>query len=204
MQAVGSASSDIPVTSAPSKWPGAESLIVLLSREHALESSSSKLPTLRLILVESFFAITLSLFCYAFTMYDSRWLFRLCAHPLNAGFFAEVFGGGGERRLRTAVPVRPPPPKLNPEKEQEIQQPNQQFTQNDSGAIRAKLHAKVFGADSALKYVGALASQRSKSDTLSSITSVGSSEQVLQCWVPPKKHIVQYFAEQVYWFIWCF
>lgn len=50
----------------------------------------------------------MSLFLYALTIYDARWLFRLCAHQLNEENFGKVFGGGGKKKLRSIVPSRPP------------------------------------------------------------------------------------------------
>lgn len=48
-----------------------------------------------------------SLFSYALTVYDSRWLYRLAARDFTAKEFATVFGGGGEKRQKV-LPVRPP------------------------------------------------------------------------------------------------
>lgn len=50
----------------------------------------------------------MSLFSYAFTAYDSRWLYRLAAHVIDAKQFANAFGGGGEKKLKTVPPARPP------------------------------------------------------------------------------------------------
>lgn len=87
----------------PNKWPGVEGLVALLARE-----KDEDVPNLRLLLSECFIAVTLSLFCYSLTIYDSRWLYRLVAHPLNEQTFSILFGGGSERRLRSSVPIRPP------------------------------------------------------------------------------------------------
>lgn len=98
------------VISSPSQWPGVTSLVALLSRERLRGGTEASGPNLRLLLVEFFVAVTMSLFCYAFALYDCRWLFRICAHATDGQMFAKMFGGGGERRLRstTAVPARPP------------------------------------------------------------------------------------------------
>lgn len=72
-----------------------------------MREKDDDVPNLRLLLVEFFVAITMSLFCYAFTIYDSRWLYRLCAHNLDADMFGQLFGGGGEKKLRSVVPCRP-------------------------------------------------------------------------------------------------
>lgn len=98
---------EIFVKSSPSKWPGVESLTALLAREKDDDS-----PNLRLLLAEFFVAVTMSLFCYAFTIYDSKWLYRLCAHEINEEAYATIFGGGGEKKLRSSVPVRPPRKKI--------------------------------------------------------------------------------------------
>lgn len=65
-----------------------------LSRER-----DEDVPNLLLLLAESWVAVYLSMFAYALTAYDSRWLYRLVAHPINANMFATVFGGGGEKRV---------------------------------------------------------------------------------------------------------
>lgn len=122
---------DIQVTTLPSKWPGVDNLVALLTREKDEET-----PQLRLLLAETLFAVSafrtttvvfpfffsiprsfielnqlfqvaMSLFSYAFTAYDSRWLYRLAAHAFDAKQFANVFGGGGEKKFKT-VPPRPP------------------------------------------------------------------------------------------------
>lgn len=93
------------IKSQPQHWPGVDSLIKLLNRESLLSDSP---PNLRLLLVEFFSTIFLSTFLYAFTFYDSRLLYRLAVHSISSQMFGEVFGGGGEHRLKSAVPVRPP------------------------------------------------------------------------------------------------
>lgn len=78
-------------------------MISLLSRE-----KDDDTPNLSLLLLECFVAITMSLFSYALTIYDSQWLFRLCAHQLSEESFGIMFGGGGRKKLRSIVPTRPP------------------------------------------------------------------------------------------------
>lgn len=63
---------------------------------------------------------------------------------------------------------------------------------DDSAAIRAKLHQKVFGTEHAPPNV-----QRTSPQALSSPAS----EQIISCWVPPRMHIVQFFAGQVIGFL---
>lgn len=48
-----------------------------------------------------------SLFAYALTAYDARWLFRLSARNIDSNEFAVLFGGGGEKKQKVA-PARPP------------------------------------------------------------------------------------------------
>ncbi len=91
---------------------GVQNLVAVLSR-----SFNEDLPSLRLLLVDIFSGIYLALFTYCFTSYDSRWLFRLVAHPVTPDMFASVFGGGAEKKLGTVKeeaphqpPQRPPPP----------------------------------------------------------------------------------------------
>lgn len=112
------------VSSAPHKWPGkaqrlvfwqtffgletkidpfdvfsgAENLLAYLSRER-----DEDVPNLLLLLAESWVAVYLALFTYAFSSYDSRWLYRLVAHPVNAALFSCVFGGGAEKKMSHGV-----------------------------------------------------------------------------------------------------
>uniref|UniRef100_A0A914I5X4 USP domain-containing protein n=1 Tax=Globodera rostochiensis TaxID=31243 RepID=A0A914I5X4_GLORO len=175
---------EVPVTSLPSHWPGVSNLVALLSRERIRHEKTS--PNLRLLLVEFFVAIALSIFCHAFAFYDSHWLFRLCAHPMDVAMFSLLFGGGGERRLRSAVPARPPPPMRASNVIQQEHQPTPKSTDQDEAAIRAKLHAKVFRIEAPSSKANVPSSGRQQH-----------SEQIIQCWVPPRKHIVQYLAEKV-------
>ena len=99
------ATDELDVRSQPQHWPGVDSLIKLLNRESLLDNTP---PNLRLLLVEFFSTIFLSTFLYAFTFYDSRLLYRLAAHPIGNQMFGEIFGGGGEHKLKSAIPVRPP------------------------------------------------------------------------------------------------
>uniref|UniRef100_A0AC34PUG3 RAVE complex protein Rav1 C-terminal domain-containing protein n=1 Tax=Panagrolaimus sp. JU765 TaxID=591449 RepID=A0AC34PUG3_9BILA len=150
---------DLQVVSQPCRWPGVQSFILLLECE-----KDEDVPNLQLLLAECFIAVTMSLFCYSFSLFDSRWLFRLMAHEINAKSFGIMFGGAGEQKLR---PTRPPPP--NP-------------SANQGDAIRAKLHARVFGSSHSLD------TRRREN-----LNPDGSSS----CWVPPKKHIFQFYAEKV-------
>ncbi|KAE9556016.1 hypothetical protein FO519_000762 [Halicephalobus sp. NKZ332] len=152
-------SEDIQVISQPCRWPGVQSFISLIECE-----KDEDIPNLQYLITECFIAVTMSLFCYSFSLFDSRWLFRLSAHEMNANTFGMMFGGAGEQKLR---PPRPPPP-------------NASVAQGD--AIRAKLHARVFGS-------GHTADSRRNENN--------ASDGNISCWVPPKKHIFQFYAEKV-------
>lgn len=112
---------DLVVSSAPHKWPGnyflnffwefcyvnfftlilflflvlgAENLLAYLSRER-----DEDVPNLLLLLAESWVAVYLALFTYAFSAYDSRWLYRLVGHSINSTMFSLIFGGGAEKKM---------------------------------------------------------------------------------------------------------
>lgn len=97
-----SANANTNVGTPPVKWPGVEIFVALLGREKEDDA-----PQLRLLIVESFLAINMSLFCFALAAYDSRWLYRLSAHEFDPKKFGLVFGGGGEFD-HTTKPSRPP------------------------------------------------------------------------------------------------
>lgn len=90
-----------------------QTLITLLTHERDEDA-----PNLRLLLAEAWVAVYLAIFSYAFVAYDSRWLYRLMAHPVDEQMFSMVFGGGGEQRTlvetsavaggKASVPPRPP------------------------------------------------------------------------------------------------
>src|SRR5690242_19902072 len=77
---------------------GCDTLIALLSHERDDDA-----PKLLLVLAECFTAVYLALFSYAFVAYDSRWLYRLAAHPIDQQMFSRMFGGGGKVILRQPV-----------------------------------------------------------------------------------------------------
>ncbi|GMT07275.1 hypothetical protein PENTCL1PPCAC_29449, partial [Pristionchus entomophagus] len=134
---------DIRVTTAPGKWPGVENVVALLGRERDEDA-----PQLRLLLAECFVAITMSLFSFALSAYDARWLFRLSAHFVDNNQFANIFGGGGEKKLKTAPPARPPRPAAPSHSDSNnIDKNPQSDNVAESLALRAKLHAKVFGIE---------------------------------------------------------
>lgn len=166
-----SCTDDIPVSSIPARWPGVENLIALLSREKDFEA-----PQLRQLLAECFVAVSMSLFCFALAVYDSRWLYRLAAHEMDALQFSLLFGGGGEKKVKSTPPVRPPRPRVRTPDSGSSPKP-------DGESLRAKFNTKVFGAD--------------VPSTVSVQTSSHPVEQILSQWVPPQKNIVQFFADKV-------
>ncbi|CAB3399146.1 unnamed protein product [Caenorhabditis bovis] len=168
-RAVSMSTEDMRVTTAPVKWPGVECLIALLGREKDDEA-----PHLRLLLVESFVAITMSLFCFAIAAYDSRWLYRLSAHEIDPSKFGLIFGGGGEKRLKTIPPARPPRP-TSPR----IKKPSESES-IDGSTLRSRLNLRVFGPDSSPAHV-----QHSPVN-----------EQIISKWIPPQKNIVQLYADR--------
>ncbi|KAJ1356067.1 hypothetical protein KIN20_013691 [Parelaphostrongylus tenuis] len=157
---------DVGISTPPAKWPGVNSLVALLSREKDDEA-----PHLRHVLAECFIAITMSLFCFALAAYDSRWLYRLVAHEMDAVQFSLIFGGGGDKKVRHGPPVRPPRPSA-PRTRDSSSVP-------DAEALRSKLHAKVFGAD-------AVQSGSSSGQTSPVV------ETTVTKWIPPQKNIVQF------------
>lgn len=98
---------DMDVKSSPSSWPGVDTLIALLSLGRDEEA-----PNLRLVLVKCFFSVSVSLFCYALAVYDSRWLYRLCAKDVNSIAFGQIFGGAGEKSIHKVKPPNRPPRKF--------------------------------------------------------------------------------------------
>ncbi|GMR60970.1 hypothetical protein PMAYCL1PPCAC_31165, partial [Pristionchus mayeri] len=134
---------EIRVTTPPGKWPGVENVVALLGRERDEDA-----PQLRLLLAECFVAITMSLFSFALSAYDARWLFRLSAHFVDNTQFSNIFGGGGEKKLKAAPPARPPRPAAPSYSDSNnIDKNPQSDNVAESLALRAKLHAKVFGIE---------------------------------------------------------
>ncbi|CAD6187487.1 unnamed protein product [Caenorhabditis auriculariae] len=171
-----SSSEDLRVSTAPVKWPGVQSLIALLNRE-----KDDEVPHLRLLLIESFVAITMSLFCFALAAYDARWLYRLSIHDIDPGKFGLIFGGGGEKRLKTAPPVRPPRPSAPRSKNVSEGSNASGENTNDANVSRSRLNLRVIGTESVQQQ---------------STPNPAPAEQVITKWVPPHKNIVQLFAEK--------
>uniref|UniRef100_A0A8R1HL41 WD_REPEATS_REGION domain-containing protein n=1 Tax=Caenorhabditis japonica TaxID=281687 RepID=A0A8R1HL41_CAEJA len=163
------------VATAPVKWPGLESLIASLGREKDEDA-----PQLRLLIIESFLAIFMSLFCFAFSAYDSRWLYRLSAHEIDPIKFGYIFGGGGELKKKDQPPALKPPRPAAPNLA------NKSKNELDGNTLRSRLNLRVLG---------------SESSSISSNPNPHANETMEISdfkWVPPQKNIVQFFAEKPY------
>ncbi|NP_001368760.1 RAVE complex protein Rav1 C-terminal domain-containing protein [Caenorhabditis elegans] len=156
------------VVTPPVKWPGVEALVALLGREKEDDA-----PQLRLLIIESFLAISMSLFCFALSAYDSRWLFRLSAHEIDPSKFGLIFGGGGESKKASHPPARPPRPAAPVVQKEST-------SENNGDNLRSRLNLRILGNEKL--------STASK-DSLPS-------EALHSKWVPPQKNIVQLFAEK--------
>ncbi|KAK5967217.1 hypothetical protein GCK32_000230 [Trichostrongylus colubriformis] len=160
----------IRVVTLPGEWPGVENLAAILNEDKNVET-----PKLRKLLAESFVAVSMSLFCFALAVCDSRWLYRIAAHQMDPLQFARTFGGGGEKKQKTP-PMRPPRPFTS----------NAQYTQSVHNAEKissSKLDHKAVEpegppADATTTHVSYLVRQ---SRTI---------------WVPPRRNIVQFFASK--------
>ncbi|WKY17140.1 hypothetical protein Q1695_001621 [Nippostrongylus brasiliensis] len=157
------------VTTLPSRWPGVDDLVALLSRDKDFDA-----PRLRQLLAECFVAVSMSLFCFAFAVYDSRWLYRLAAHKMDVPNFSFVFGGGGETRSKSTPPVRPPNPRTR--------SPGSVSSSTDAQALRSKFNSKVLGPDVPSSVVPPPSPQIPETKATK--------------WVPPQKNIVQFFADK--------
>ncbi|CAJ0582912.1 unnamed protein product, partial [Mesorhabditis spiculigera] len=172
-----SVSDDVRVSTSPARWPGVDTLVALLGRERDDEA-----PNLRLLLVECFISIIMSLFTYSMASYDARWLYRLSSHSIGPKEFAAIFGGGGEKRMKAVPPARPPRPSRPSSGSVSSDTATAEQTSLDSNTLRAKLHAKVFGAD---------AQGTSNRPAVTPII-----EHTLLKWVPPNRNIVQLLSEK--------
>ena len=135
-------------------------------------------PHLRILLVECYVSIVMSLFCFAIVAHDARWLYRLASHDMNEDRFGLIFGGGGQKKLKSVPPTRPPRP-LAPRNENGTD-PSISDSGSDGHAIRSKLHNKLLGP----------------ATVNAQVTGDRVLEQIVQRWVPPHKNIVQMFAEK--------
>uniref|UniRef100_A0AC35TZX5 WD_REPEATS_REGION domain-containing protein n=1 Tax=Rhabditophanes sp. KR3021 TaxID=114890 RepID=A0AC35TZX5_9BILA len=180
------------VITAPSKWPGVETLTSLMIREKDEEA-----PNLRILLSESHVAIVMALFCYSLSAYDARWLYRLVAHQVNTASFGKIFGGGGMApQAKPNIPPRPAKSSISTIPENATKSPPPSVATMN---IREKnLHNKVFGTQSDLineskKHASdkpRVSFSKPHPETLT--TSSGSANM----WVPPTTNIVQFFADK--------
>ncbi|KRZ61540.1 DmX-like protein 1 [Trichinella nativa] len=171
----------IQVTSKPSQWPGID-----LSSSFLTTDRDEDVPNLLILLVETWTSIYLSLFAYCMYAYDSRWLYRLMAHPVNESLFATVFGGSGERQfladtLNSTVQEKGSCSSGSSDGSYSKNDNEGTMEQLDSAKLRAKFHYKVFGK-SASNPSQATASHRLMSSRLE--------------WVQPKKSIIAYYTSK--------
>uniref|UniRef100_A0A915I9Y3 RAVE complex protein Rav1 C-terminal domain-containing protein n=1 Tax=Romanomermis culicivorax TaxID=13658 RepID=A0A915I9Y3_ROMCU len=185
-------SDEYHVTSSPHKWPGTENLLACLSRER-----DEDVPNLLLLLAETWVAIYLALFAYSFCSYDSRWLYRLVAHPVDADTFAKVFGGGAEVKssLGLASEHQETSDFGSTVSSQLSSDPSSTFpamtalartqTVNDPASLRARFNAKVFGVDLNKNTVAMAAATANRKQSLITTTK--------NHWVQPKMSIITHF-----------
>ncbi|EGT40330.1 CBN-RBC-1 protein [Caenorhabditis brenneri] len=162
------------VVTPPVKWPGVEALVALLGREKEDDA-----PQLRLLIIESLLAISMSLFCFALSAYDSRWLYRLSVHELDPNKFGLIFGGGGESKKSAHPPARPPRPAAPA-----VAKDSTASADNNGDHLRSRLNLRILGND--------------KLSTSSRESLPSEPQQSHSKWVPPQKNIVQFFAEKPY------
>lgn len=179
------------VTSSPHKWPGTENLLAYLSRER-----DEDVPNLLLLLAETWVAIYLALFAYSFCSYDSRWLYRLVAHPVDADTFSKVFGGGAEVKssLGLASDHQETSDFGSTVSSQFSSEPSSTFpattatarsqTVNHPSNLRARFNAKLFGADLNKSTVAMAAAAPNRKQSL--ITTKNR-------WIQPKMSIITHF-----------
>ncbi|VDK82754.1 unnamed protein product [Onchocerca ochengi] len=182
------ANDDLKVTTSPSKWPGVDNLLAILSRE-----KDEGAPQLRLLVLEAYIAVFASLFAYALATYDARWLFRLAAHNIGTKEFAILFGGGGEETQKVA-PARSPglPVKWTTAMSSGFSsnETRTEFDKNSlsksSPSFRASFNTEVTGVEATI----------SSSDSYSTNKSKSLEGQKPCEWISPKKSMVQFFAEK--------
>ncbi|CAG9539942.1 unnamed protein product [Cercopithifilaria johnstoni] len=179
---VAAASDDFQVMTLPSKWPGVGNLLAILSREKDEEA-----PQLRLLVLEIYIAVFVSLFAYALATYDARWLFRLAARNIDTKEFAILFGGGGAKTQKTA-PSRSPGSFVK-------------RTTTASGGLHSnETHTKpnknCLSVDSSSFRVIGIEAAITSSESFPANKSGSLEEQVPYEWIPPRKSMVQFFAEK--------
>ncbi|KAM3726028.1 DmX-like protein [Dirofilaria immitis] len=179
---------DLKVTTSPSKWPGVNHLLEVLSREKDEGAAQ-----LRLLMLETYIAVFASLFAYALATYDARWLFRLAARNIGTKEFAILFGGGGgeTQKIAPSKPAGLPVKRMTTISSgfcsNEI---STKFDKNylsiDSSSFRDSCNTEVIGGEAAVGSADGYSTNKSKSV-----------EEQSPCeWVSPKKSMVQFFAEK--------
>ncbi|CAL2047904.1 unnamed protein product [Caenorhabditis brenneri] len=121
----------------------------------------------------------MSLFCFALSAYDSRWLYRLSVHELDPHKFGLIFGGGGESKKSAHPPPRPPRPAAPV-----VAKNSTASADNNGDHLRSRLNLRILGND--------------KLSTSSRESLPSEPQQSHSKWVPPQKNIVQFFAEKPY------
>ncbi|XP_022257757.1 dmX-like protein 2 isoform X5 [Limulus polyphemus] len=125
----------IPNT-APSKWPGVQSLRALLARDKDEDS-----PKLHTLLSEAFFAVYLSHLVYGLATCDCQVLYRLVGLNLSEKTWAMLYGGGAKRLLHVATSGQHPLTSSSSEKST----PGEEGLLNTLSKQRMKLHMKLLG-----------------------------------------------------------
>ncbi|KAK6110658.1 RAVE protein 1 C terminal family protein [Brugia pahangi] len=185
---VAAANEDLQVTTLPSKWPGVDNLLIILSREKNEET-----PQLRLLVLETYVAVFASLFTYALATYDARWLLRLTARNIGAKEFGTLFGGGGGKMQKVAPSKTPGSlvkwattvPSCFSSNQTHIK-PDKNYLSADSSSFRANCNTEVIGVEAAIPSSVGFSANNSRS----------LEEHVSFEWIPPKKSMVQFFAEK--------
>ncbi|EJD75711.1 hypothetical protein LOAG_17206 [Loa loa] len=172
---------ELQVTTSPSKWPGVESLLAILSREKGEE-----VPQLKLLVLEIYIAVFASLFAYALATYDARWLFRLAARNIGAKEFGILFGGGGGKGQKVSPSRAPGSPVKWTTAVPSVFPSNETHAKSDKNCLSVDLSFQVIGVEATTI----------SSDRFSTNKSKSFEKQVPYEWIPPKKSMVQFFAEK--------
>lgn len=85
-------------TTAPSKWPGVQSLRALMARDKDEDA-----PRLHTLLCESFVAVYLSQLIHALAACDCHVLYRLVGQHFTQQTWSMLFGGGAKKLLRVST-----------------------------------------------------------------------------------------------------
>ncbi|VDN05634.1 unnamed protein product [Thelazia callipaeda] len=163
---------DPKVTTSPLNWPG-------MSSPMAPFYENDEAPQLRILLLEIYIAVFVSLFAYGLGTYDARWLFRLAAHSIDTNEFAILFGGGGG--VKHIV---------------ESSSTLDNETDSKSIASNLSINSSSFHSKFKAKIMGVEGSAIISCDNISTSNSRYEKCHHIPQWIPPKKSIVQFFAEK--------